>query len=1033
MEYDLTPQFDCLNQEVFLTVAISDVAIHEARDICERHLENPEALGRLATWLCAAWDYAAVEPVVRRLEEVTRSALGENHPDHARSLHGLAGLYHRMGQYAQAEPLYRRALGIRRNHFGEDHPEVIGNLSDLAALYCAMGDYKTAESFLELSLRHNPLATSTGRTPSRNILRYATDLERLGTLFQLTGCPTAAKPLYRKAWKARCSVLEEWDRDRAGHLFKRATLHHQLGELRRAARLYQRALKLEVANYAAAERLHRRGSPRFADGLNNFALLRIRQGNYAAAERLLRLALRQQRRNPDKELPTYVAPPWRENHGIAPYWRPHPDRAATLHNLASVYYKTGRFEAAERCARRAVRLQHEILGEWHPYLAVSLTTLACLLAATGRAEDALPLMLRAAEIDDRLLGQVFSTGSEARRANIIQKVRGRFGKALTLVVTLTPRATSAALDLVLRRKAVLAEALATQRIAVLAGRYPALEGKLRALLALGSQITQKTLAGPAASSSWERWEQAVKAHRQKLKRWSTERDALEAELARQIPEMDLRLRLSSATHEAVSRALPEGAALVEFVRYSPVNFTAVPASGEDRALPPRYLAFVLPAGDPDGARLLDLGDAGVIDQLVADFRERVTRHSEPRDEREPGRECAAEEVAGERLRSLAFDPLVEALRGRRRLVLSPDGDLNGLPFQALPLRGGRLIDEYRISYVSVGRDVLSFQSATGCSPAAPLVAADPNFDLGACLEAPARAAGASGPLSDELRQGQCRFRRLPGAQVEGERVARSLGVEPLLADDSLEGRLKACRSPRVLHLATHGFFLPDRKPERDDHTRNLELLGPGWASLPGRLSGPGMEDPMLRSGLVLAGANTFLKGGTPPEEAEDGLLTAADVAGLDLLGTELVVLSACETGLGAVHVGEGVFGLRRAFSVAGAKTLVMSLWKVPDLATAFLMDRLYDNLLARGLDRDLALHDAQRATRDVTVAELQAEWLSGTMIERLAAGDAEARRVLEELARQPDGHRPFEHPFYWGAFICHGDTAPLPGMDPGPG
>jgi CHAT domain-containing protein len=187
-----------------------------------------------------------------------------------------------------------------------------------------------------------------------------------------------------------------------------------------------------------------------------------------------------------------------------------------------------------------------------------------------------------------------------------------------------------------------------------------------------------------------------------------------------------------------------------------------------------------------------------------------------------------------------------------------------------------------------------------------------------------------------------------------------------------------------------------------------------------------MEDPMLRSGLALAGANTFLKGGTPPEEAEDGLLTAADVAGLDLLGTELVVLSACDTGLGEVHVGEGVFGLRRAFTVAGAKTLVMSLWKVPDLATALLMDRFYDNLLTRGLDRDLALREAQRATREVTVGQLRAEWLSPAMMERLGDGDPATRDHLGKLAQRPDDHRPFEDPLYWGAFICQGDSAPLP-------
>ncbi len=230
-----------------------------------------------------------------------------------------------------------------------------------------------------------------------------------------------------------------------------------------------------------------------------------------------------------------------------------------------------------------------------------------------------------------------------------------------------------------------------------------------------------------------------------------------------------------------------------------------------------------------------------------------------------------------------------------------------------------------------------------------------------------------------------------------------------------------------MHLATHGFFLPDqtRDPNRD--FRNLELLG-GQDGGFGRLAGPGMENPMLRSGLALAGANTFLRGDPLPPDAEDGLLTAEDVSGLDLLDTELVVLSACDTGLGAVHAGEGVFGLRRAFIVAGAKTLVMSLWKVPDLATAFLMDRFYDNLLNRRMDRDLALSDAQRCTRDATIGQLKQEWLTPAKIERLASGNLDSRRGLQELAAKADDHRPFAAPFYWGAFICQGDPSPLPAV-----
>jgi CHAT domain-containing protein len=232
------------------------------------------------------------------------------------------------------------------------------------------------------------------------------------------------------------------------------------------------------------------------------------------------------------------------------------------------------------------------------------------------------------------------------------------------------------------------------------------------------------------------------------------------------------------------------------------------------------------------------------------------------------------------------------------------------------------------------------------------------------------------------------------------------------------------RSPGLLHLATHGFFLQDQPHDADKELRDLGWVGAeGWGG--GRLSGPLPESPMLRSGLALAGANTWLRQGALPEEAEDGLLTAEDVAGLDLLDTELVVLSACETGLGEVRTGEGVFGLRRAFIVAGAKALVMSLWKVPDLPTAVLMERFYHNLLSRQLPRAEALREAQAHVRDITVGRLRPTWLSPEMIGRLSAGNPEVEAYLLKLARGPDEDRPFSRPYFWGAFICQGDPGPL--------
>jgi CHAT domain-containing protein len=242
----------------------------------------------------------------------------------------------------------------------------------------------------------------------------------------------------------------------------------------------------------------------------------------------------------------------------------------------------------------------------------------------------------------------------------------------------------------------------------------------------------------------------------------------------------------------------------------------------------------------------------------------------------------------------------------------------------------------------------------------------------------------------DFNRSQHHFGRLPGTREEGERIAGLLQKQPWLGAAALEGRLKQeCRSPYLLHLATHGFFLPDQQHDLNRLSRGLELVA--WEASPAssRLSGPGMENPLLRSGLALAGANTWLQNGALPPEAEDGLLTAEDVSGLDLLSTELVVLSACESGLGAVQVGEGVFGLRRAFVLAGAKTLIMSLWKVPDRQTQELMEEFYRRILA-GQSRADALREAQLALK----------------------------------SRYPD-------PFYWGAFICQGDPAPLRPLNAG--
>jgi CHAT domain-containing protein len=469
--------------------------------------------------------------------------------------------------------------------------------------------------------------------------------------------------------------------------------------------------------------------------------------------------------------------------------------------------------------------------------------------------------------------------------------------------------------------------------------------------------------------------------------------------------MRLDQQLRKADLRAVALAAPAGVSLVEFVRFDVFDFKSVPARGQPCYRPAHYLAFVLPVGEPDQVRMIDVGEAEPIDQLIADFRSGITGEAEQTGgrklvKRRPGPVTAPRENAGPRLRAAVFDKLVPALDGRRRLLLAPDGDLTRLPFEVLPAADGRLlIDTYQISYVGCGRDVLRFGAGSTGQPAQPLVVADPDFDLGKatpgqCQPAqtapqPRKTGGIVGRRSREFDRGKYQFDRLAGTRTEGERIAALLQVQAWLGAAALEGRLKQhCRSPRILHLATHGFFLQDQPHDPEREFRGLGAAA-GFESGLGRLSGPLPENPLLRAGLALAGAQTFLDGGQLPPEAEDGLLTAEDVSGLDLLATELVVLSACETGLGEVRTGEGVFGLQRAFVLAGAKTLVMSLWSVPDQETRQLMEDFYQRILS-GQPRADALRQAQLALRQ----------------------------------KHPD-------PFYWGAFICQGNPGPLRSASPG--
>jgi CHAT domain-containing protein len=391
----------------------------------------------------------------------------------------------------------------------------------------------------------------------------------------------------------------------------------------------------------------------------------------------------------------------------------------------------------------------------------------------------------------------------------------------------------------------------------------------------------------------------------------------------------------------------------------------------------RYLAVVLL---PDAStRAVDLGPAEPIE--LACFRLRNAMAN---------RDASFQAVAQE-LYLLAFQPLLPALGNGNRLLLAPDGQLALVPFDALHDGSQFLIDTYDITYLTSGKDLLPRAADTALADSV-VVLADPDFSaLRRARPAVAAQAVAEAERSRDLEQlfsargrevAKRSWASLPGTRREAEAIQRLIPQARLfLGTEATKERLLHLSTPGVLHLATHGFFLEDaRVPEGSRAVGHFGALGEGTSA-----SRP--PDPLLRSGLLWAGATFSGSTEAPPDGA---LVTALELAGLDLWGTQLVVLSACDTGRGDVKLGQGVYGLRRAFVVAGAETVVMSLWKVNDQTTHALMEAYYGNLLA-GQGRATALREAMR-------------WLRTT---------------------QP-------HPHYWAPFIALGRDSPLRLFPPAP-
>ncbi len=947
----------------------------------ESHPDYAASLHNLASLLQAKGDFAQAEPLQVHVCQILKDALGEDNPRYAASVTNLAYLYKAQGDFARAEPLFRKSLQINKNAIGEHHPEYAISLNNLAMLYQSLGDYAQAETLAQQVSQI--LKESFGQQHPD----YATSLNNLAGLYQDQGDYARAEPLYQQALEIRRIALTEKHRDFAASLNNVARLLDDQGDYARAELLYRQAL--EIWKDALGE-----GHPDYARGLNNLANLYVAQSDYARAEPLFQEALEIWKSG----LPATQLGYATVLHSLVMLYQSqadyakaeslqreamdilkgvqgeeHPDHATGLHNLAAIYQAQGDYARAEELFRQSMEIRKHALGEQHPAYATSLYNRAILLADLERAAEGVPLALAALAIESDALESSAAVQSERQQLIMASNLAGHASSLLSLGKLSSASGDDLYAALLPLKGRVLIRQRAMRQIRRELAQHPD-SPATQALLALADRTRELDRLSKFTPSPGE-----LDSHRQRLGELTLQIESLQKTLAAKNAEFRKSQVQAQLTPSELAARLPADTALVDMRGYN--QYLPHDAQHAIGRWDKQYAAFVLRPGKP--ASVVWLGAADPIHAAIDEWRKQLDGR--------PGDE------AGQTLRRLLWEPIEPVLGDATTVLTSPDVALHKIPWSALPGRtpGSYLIEERTFATIAAPLLLPELLDRAEQGEATPVLLAIGDVDYGSDagvieLAANARSYSAARNGDDLWNWAPLANTRVEVVSIDDtfRRAFRGASSFSLREAEATEQAFRgAAPQATFLHLATHGYFAPEKLLSIFSATRADE-----------RGLGLYMKDdvsgwhPGLLSGIVLAGANL-----PAAADHDDGVLTALEVSELDLSGVELVTLSACETGLGRTAGGEGVLGLQRAFQLAGARSTVASLWKVPDDATRALMIEFYENLWRKKMSRAEALRQAQL-----------------TMLR-----EGVKRGATPDDDHPADGNR--LPPYYWAAFVLGGE------------
>jgi CHAT domain-containing protein/Tfp pilus assembly protein PilF len=902
----------------------------------------------------------------------------QGRPELATSLNHLGHLLEAQREYGQALDYCRQALHMLQQLYPKDrypqgHPELAYRLNNLGSLLRAQGEYGKALHYHQQALQMRQQLYPRERYPQGHP-ELAQSLNNLGVLLHEQGKYGQALDYHRQALQMQ-QELHPKERYPQGHpdlaicLNNLGALLEAQGEYGQALDCYRQALHMYQQLYPKGR--YPQGHIDLAINLNNLGALLEAHGEYGHALGYNREALHMYQQ---------LYPRERYPHG-------HPLLALSLNNLGHLLQAQGEYAQALDCHRQALRMRQQLYPReryphGHPDLAQSLQNLGALLWAQGEYGPALDRLGQALQMYQGLTRAFTESASEAEALNFLASLPGP-NAYLSVAAQVKGASAAEQYALLWQGKANVTGTLARRQHLLRGITDDPTRALAEALLDARRQLARLLLA-PADA--------ATKDREQRLRELTECKERLERDLAQRLPDFRRHETLSRAPSTDLVQHLPEHAAFIDLFHY--FRWGRDPKGNPT----PDYIAFVLRDGQP--VRRVDLGPAPPIEQVLARWRHDIDN--------------GLSSPAAGQLRRLVWDPLAVHLGPDTDTVyVSPDGALHGLPWAALPgsKAGTFLLEEYALALVPHGPFLLDQLTA----PPRPqegkgtlLAVGGVAYDQEATLQPDIRRAADRGKdqgtwpalpgTVQELEQVLALAGGAPGGPAVLERRGREAGTQQVWLD---------LPRARWAHLATHGFFAAPRTRERQALLREADFLR-GVHGLERR--GVGARNPLVQTGLVLAGAN--LPPGPDVLRDDRGILTGEAIAGLDLRRLDLAVLSACDTGLGESATGEGVFGLQRAFHLGGCKNVVASLWKVDDQATAALMALFYHHLWVKGEPPLQALRHAQLALlrHPEAVPLLATERGSpfATVVKRVESPAPPAERK----ATAPEKH--------WAAFVLSG-------------